>query len=365
MKKSALIFMLILSLFLSACGKREESRDSVSIWCLEDEALLPELRNEIEKYNKNIKGDYLPVSIRTFPDFKSLSEGFNALRPDLIICTQAKAEELNSLGLCRDIGSLFIGREIEFPDYIIRRSPQTGRSYFPIGGDIPLLCGKEEQNFKDFKTLCKAAEEYGEKEGLPFLSLQRLPELFYYEMLSAGKEFHGVQELDIKSPLYKEIYNSIANGVFTGGLNIADEGSAQLIKEGHLAFAGVFGSSLQGMDLSEFKISLMPSMKPDNSLYARSSGLAVCIRDGREQKSTAQFLSWLFSEERAKELSLKSGLVPLVSLGEFEGTNQFENLLLSVSREKELHLPEFDRDFIKNQENFEAEFKAQISCIMP
>lgn len=362
MKKSLLVFVLILSLFLTACGKAPESRDSVSIWCLEDEAILPELNKAVEKYNKSIKGDYLPASIRTFPDLKSLSEGFNTLRPDILICTQAKADELSSLGLCRDIGSLFIGREIIFPDYIRSRCPQAGRSYFPIGGDVPLLCGRDETEFSDFETLCKAAEEHGEKEGVPFLTLSRVPELLYYEMLSAGKEFHAVRDIDVKSPLYKEIYNHIADTAFSGGVTFADTGSLELKKQ---PCAGVFGSELYGQDLSGFKISPMPAMKPDSPLYAHSSGLAVCVREGRELKSTAQFISWLFTEGRAAKLSLRSGLVPALPSDDYKPENDFEKLLLSLSCERELHLPEFESDFIKNLENFSTEFNAQTEFIMP
>ena len=365
MKKCVLILILVFCLLLSACGKSPESRDSVSIWCLENEAILPELNKVVEKYNKSLTGDYLPVSIRTFTDFDSLSHGFNALRPDLLICTQAKAEELKSLGLCRDIGSLFIGREIAFPDYVCERSPLTGRSYFPIGGDIPLLCGTEEQNFENFNAMFNAAKEYGEKEGVPFLSVQRVPELIYYEMLSAGKEFHAIREFDLKSPLYKEVYNGIADGLFSGGVTIADENTIELLNSGHLPFAGLFGSSLHGVDLSKLKISLMPAIKSDSEIYAHSSGFAVCIRDGREQKSTAQFLSWLFSQGRSADLSLKSGLVPFAPLAEIKGENQFEELLLSVSLEKELHLPEFDSDFVKNHQNFEKDFFSQIEYILP
>lgn len=365
MKKCVLILILISALLLSACGKAPESRDSVSIWCLEDEAILPQLNKAIEKYNKSVKGDCLPVSVRSFSDFDALAEGFNALPPDLIICTQAKAEELNSMGLCRDIGSLFIGREIEFTDYIRQRSLLNGRSYFPVGGDVPFLCGSDEQGFEDFKALCKAAQEQGEKEGLPFLALERLPELFYYEMLSADKEFHAVREKDLKSPVYKEIYNGVAEGLFSGGIILQDKDSVALMKNGHLPFAGVFGSSLQGMDLSGLNTVPMPSMNADGGIYGRSSGFAVCIRDGREQRSAAQFLSWLFSDERAAELSLKSGLVPFTSAEKIQGENSFEQLLLSISRERELHLPEYDCDFVKNQDNFYENFKAQTVNIVP
>lgn len=365
MKKSLLIFILVFSLFLTACGKAPESRDSVSIWCLEDEAILPELKKAAEKYNKNVKGDYLPVSIRTFTDFDAMTQGFSALLPDLIVCTQAKAEELNSMGLCRDIGSLFIGREIPFPDYIRKRSAQNGRSYFPVGGDIPLLCGSDEQSFDNFKELSGAAQEQGDKSGLPFLSLQRLPELFYYEMLSAGKEFHAVREKDLKSPLYKEIYNFIADGLFSGGITTEDKNAVELVKKGLLPYAGVFGSALQATDVSELHISLMPSMNSQGEIYAASSGFAVCIRDGREQKSTAQFLSWMFSEERAGRLSIKSGLVPFMDADRLHGENPFEQLLINIGAEKELHLPEFDSDFVQNQNIFDEDFKAQMANVTP
>ncbi len=357
--KKLIIFMLLFCLVLSACGNRDEGRDYVSVWCLDSEPAKDMLTELAEEYNSS-RSAGLPVSVRTFPDEASLAQGFDTMRPDILLCSLNKAQELSAMGLTRDVSAKLQAPVPAYRSYILDRVPQCGKDIFPIGGNIQLICAKEgmlSSGGKDklsLKSFCELGEKYSAENGLPFFSVDSFASLFYQALLNENKEFHAIKNYDIKNDAYINTYNTIAESVYNASLAVSEHPGTDLLRSNYIPCAVVNSSDLTSFNTDGYELAA-----PENKGYRLSqlSCFAVTVRDGREIKSSAAFLSWLFSQGRSEALCLNSGLVPLVDNLYYETDDQLQILLIRLSSLDKLLIPENNCDFLLNRDDFELSFR--------
>ena len=138
-KTAAAVLLLCLCLPLMACAAEKNSRDAVSLWYVEGEAVAPALAALIGEYNAGLDGELLPLSLRAFPDEESLAAAFDTARPDLLLCAHPRAMALYDRGLTRDTAPALAGNPPAFAAWLTERFSAVGRSFFPIGTEVQLL----------------------------------------------------------------------------------------------------------------------------------------------------------------------------------------------------------------------------------
>ena len=358
-----IIILLVLSLLLSGCGDNGE-RDYVSLWCLQSEPAAELLISLAEEYNASRPKGSLRVSVRSFPDEDSLAQGFDTMRPDILLCSHLKAQELSEQGLTREEGFSLQVPLPEYRDYIKDRIPQTGRDIFPVGGNVQLIAAKKgsislgEKDVFDFEYLCGLASAYGSKNRLPFFTADSFSALIYQALLNEGVEFHALKAYDIKNEEYLRIYNLLAEAAFSGGLISSSYSGPELINSGYLPCAALSGSDLS--KLSRENLDFYALDKSD-ALLSQLSCFVLTLREGRDSDSALAFLSWILSGGRFERLCVESGLVPVTENFVYETDDSFFQFLIKLGMVDKLHLPEIKSDFIANSKDFEADFRSAVS----
>lgn len=361
-----LITALLICSMLCGCANNSASgKDSVSIWYLAGDSLVPSLEGLVDSYNKSREGDALPVSLRAFGSEEELAAAFAAVPPDLLLCSHAKAIDLYERGALRDLSSL-LGSELPaYSQELLTRFDGVSKSFFPLGSAVQLLYikqGGHEGAFKDFESLFTYAAKYGAENNAPFLTADSFSSIVYENMLSLNVEFRAAEQFDLSKSAYVDTYNTIAEAAYSGGLVSLEYSGKDLVQSGYLPAAIVSSVDLARTDLAGCELQPLPHAGSGKACLAVNIGLAATVREGRSAGSTAAFLRWLFAEERIYALALDSGLVPSVS-GALAKTDALSACLLDISESYSLHLPDNSSDFIQNSSEFETDFRRAINLL--
>lgn len=362
LRKITALLLLLSCLALCACGqKAPENRDSVSLWALEGDALLSGLTALCRDYNQNTGGT-LPVSLRLFPDEEALAQALQASRPDLLLCQQERAVQLQQRGLLRDAQL----RDTALQERCSRQFPTVpglGESLFPLGSRVQLLYCRgtdfDAAACPDLEALCYAAADHGAKTGLPLLSVDSCAALLNELLWAQGEEFHARRETDLQNAAYAEAYNLLAEAVFQNGLVLTEKDGVSLVQAGALPCALVDSAALAGRADPACSVCPLPGV---DAPLASLSCLAVTAREGRALAPIRSFLSWLAAEDRIPRLALESGLVPALTPEGNADSGEFNALLLSLA-EGSLRLPEAFSDYPANREAFELQFRRSMRAL--
>lgn len=367
MKKriSAALLLAALLLALCACGQKKQTpKDAVSLWFLEGEPFAGQIAALAESYNRKADGDRLPVSVRSFPDEAALAAAFDAARPDLLLCGHERAFSLYEAGILTDAAS-WLGPSVpDYPEALRLYSPCIGRSFFPLGFDTQLLLtGPGGEGETDMEALLTRAKSYGSETGLPYLTADSFSDLLYGMLLSQGTELHGLRRLDISEPDYVAAYNLLAGAAYTGGLASFEAPAVELLRAGILPCAAARSSTLAGLEESGLSVAPLPRLEEGAVYLAEGIGLAVTVREGRDLRSPAAFLSWLCAPERLAESALAGGLAPAAAYEGAEAADHLSAVLLRLAREGEAHLPEPGADYPANRAALEAELRSAVELL--
>ena len=334
--KSFLYILLALCLLfpLCACG-REAASNPVSLWLAEDDPLASAMTQAVADYNRTKKAA-APVELRRFDSGEALERALGSARPDLLLCSHTLSYPLADRSLLTNVGV-----SVSYPEAVAYRAEGIGRSVFPIGSCVQLLCSLGEAP-ADFAALCARAASYGAETRLPFLGADCYADLLCQLVLSSG-EFHADRERDCFSEAFQAGWNALAGAAFSGGL-YAGDGEASALLKSELPAVIVYSDALapEGAEGRTLAV-LCPEGTP---LLADQRTLAVLSRDARQQRGAAAFLRWFFSGDRAARL----------------GTDALSSLLLSL-RERTLWLADGGSDYIKNRAAFERDFRDTMGLL--
>lgn len=369
-KRLAAGFLLAAAcVLLCACGgsSKEPVRDAVSIWYLEGDPLAAELAALAREYNESVEGELLGVALRPFSDEETLGAAFETARPDLLLCSYQKAEALYERGVLRDIGAALETDAPQYADELCARFVSMGRGFFPIGSAVQLLYYQEgaltAEQLSDPDALFTYAALQGSQTHLPFFTADSYAKLFYELLLSLDTEFHADRALDLRQVNYVYLYNLLAEAAYEGSLVSMDYSGAELVSGGYLPCAAVSSASLSSAPTDGFSFSALPHFQGGRDCVGDMSGLAVTARSGRSIRSISAFLRFLFSENRAADLSLQSGLLPAMEGAALTEETPLSLALMELYEGYGLHLPDTAGDYMKNRSAFETEFRRALSLL--
>ena len=348
----AALLALLLCLPLCACGQEPPERDSVSLWLLAEDPLLPQLESLTAEYNTQREEGLLAVSLRAFPDETALAAAFDTARPDLLLCSRNRAAALAEQELLRS----FRGGEAPADPYPAEAhedfSP-VGSAWFPLGARVPLLLAREDAWAAppaDWNALLTMAADYGAREGLPFFTADSFAALFRQALAEQGAAFTADLDREKETPAFVTVYNALAEAAYQGGLLIADSAAVDLVRSGALPCA--LADTAPAGPCEGCAWLCLPGA--DGTRCGQTEGLALTVREGRDLQDAAAFLAWLTEPERLCVLALDSGLVPALDDGR-QAADQREALLLSILRQEQLREPE--TTYEENRAAFEAAFR--------
>ena len=345
--RRVLAFLLILfSLLLAACGQpRKEESYSLTVWYVEGEPLAPVLSQFAQEYNRARGRNSLSVTLRAWEDSERMLNTLqNSAPPALVLCDHAFAFTLEARGLLKDPGFSLSA----YPDWVLERADCIGRSFYPIGYALPLLCARESLP-ASLSALTDAAARYGRETGLPGLYVEHFAPLFYQVLLDAGTEFCADPARDGFSEYYVNLYNALMRTAFDRGLAWGPAVDTPYRLENSVTLAG---RALDGFTIAPLS---------GGPLFAEGHGLAVTVRDARMQRALPDFLRWLTQSGRMGSAALRTGLVPAVQ-EPLSPASPLE-IALSALREQPLHLPDAGCQYYVNYIAFEDDFFAALALL--
>lgn len=362
----ALVLALALCLALCACGAEDEAKlETISIWYIEGEPGGAALVSLVQEYNESSEAAVL-VSLRSFADEESLAAAFDLARPELLLCSHAKALDLFGRELCRNIGAN-LGEAPQYPEYLLERFAGVGSSFFPLGSQVSLLYARQgsldENSLSHMEALLEQCADFGRQERLPFFTADSFAALFFDCLLSLDTQFHAQRDLELFDENYRRVYNLIAQAGYEGGLISSEYQGADLVRSGYIKCAAVDSTSLAGLSESGYVIAPLPQLEEGSARLADSFGLAVTARQERSLGSIVSFMRWILEPERLNSLALSAGLVPALSGASDDSGSALSEALMQVYEGAELYLPDYNSDYLKNRESFEDEFRRTLQYL--
>ncbi|MBO6040252.1 MAG: hypothetical protein J6P58_03500 [Oscillospiraceae bacterium] len=348
-KTLCLLLLVCLLLPLCACG-REAATYPVSLWLSEDDPLASAMTLAVEEYNRTRKASAPPLALRRFESAAALEQALGTARPDLLLCSHTLSFALDERALLTNAGV-----SVSYPEAVAYRAEGIGRSVYPIGSRVQLLCSAEEPP-AGFGALCARAAAYGAETRLPFLGADSYADLLCQLVLASG-EFHADRERDCFSEAFRAGWNALADAAFSGGLYVGEADAFALLRSALPAVIVYSDALASGVPEGRALSLLCPEGTP---LLADQRTLAVLSRDGRQQRGAAAFLRWFFSGDRAAKLALSCALIPALPGG--EGADALSSLLLSL-RERTLWLADGGSDYIRNRAAFEQDFRKAMDLL--
>lgn len=361
--KKTMAFILLISLLLCGCGEKA-SRDYISIWYVEGDSAAAPLTALCDEYNAQLAEGMLPVGLRAFADEESLAAAFDSGRPDMLLCSHLKAEDLQQRGHLREIRGLSILPA--YPQYLEERLDCTGLSFFPIGHDVQLICAKkgvlDSEALRNPENLMAAVSALSGEGRRAVFTADDYAALLYQWLLSLSTEFHAEKSLDLREDNYKYVYNLIAQSAYDGGAVSMEYPAYELVRQNYLGCAALSSSCLAGKSVDGLELYRLPVFKDSELCMSLCSGLAVTAREGRSSRSMAAFLSFLLAEDRVTALALEASLSPAVA-SELAVEADKDKLLMDLSESCVFHLPGLYSDYTLNKAAFELWFRDTLEAL--
>ena len=286
-----------LALGLSA-RKQEVQTVSLRLWYAETDCAPSQMAAILERCRRETG---LRIEARGFSDEYALGDALESEQPDLLFCNHIRAASLYAR---EKLGSL--AQQRPFSPSLRTAGEGIGTSFFPLGGRLPLLVTNTALTDGDFDSLEALLEEAGET---PFLVSDDWAELLFTLSLSKGCWMQGVETEDAKNPVYREVYNAVAEAVFRGGL-VPTEQALAYVRQGQVPCAVVPSTELAGLTEEGLAVRLLPLPEGGEALYpAELMGFAL-LKDANTVLA-GDFLDWLYAGIQDSETALALGLLPI------------------------------------------------------
>lgn len=359
---------IVAGVYLFAVTREDESRGAVSVWYVEGGLADDELAEAVRDYNKSSSRGELPVKLVAFESEAAMAEAFDADAPDLVFCSHYRAFDMHSRSKLADI-SVQLGADApDYPKELSSRSVCIGKSFFPVGADVPVLLVNsalaQGAELADMSALSASAEEYRAAVGAPFYAVDSYSALFFTELLREGEEFSATLEAK-PSEAYAVLYNLLAENAYTGAMAILPQGTAaDAVVRGELACAVVMTSALPSRLGSALAVRTVPPLAAGggSGTVGTAWGFAVPAMGSRSTADIAAFLSWLFSGNRDARLALQCRLTP-AQPSSLITNDTLWSTLLTLDPGGIVALPSPDGAFAAHQETFETDFRARMAFL--
>lgn len=372
MKKRNLIAVLaalgiVCGIFFFARTRSDDSRGTLTIWYVESAVGADRLSKLAEGYNKSTSRAELPVKLKGFADEEALAAAFDSGAPDLVFTSHYRAFDMAARGKLADMSDYIKPSSLAYPKELSSRNECIGKSFFPVGYDVPILLRNtalcQGADLSTLPALTHSAQSYYEKTGTPFYAVDSYSALFFTAFLREGEEFTA--ELTSKpSEAYALLYNSLAENAYTGAAALYADSAAQRVFSGELACAVTSVSALSLTLESPFAISAVPPLTTESGQGALGEawGFAVAALGSRSMNDISAFLSYVFSDNRDARLALQSRLVPAQEATLITRDGLY-TALLTLDPGGITALPAADSAFCTRRDTFERDFRARMAFL--
>ena len=307
---AALIAALAICLFLML-SPGSSSAQPLRLWYISGDCSDKALEALVSDYNRRGGKRARPVSVQRFEDEAALGAAFETDMPDLLLCSHAKAVQLDSRAVLTkfETDADVWAQEVSGLDGV-------GEYFFPLGARVTVLVTDTAKceaaglpaSWDSLEALLDTAQDYAASSGAAFLAADSYAAVFRGALLSLGADFDPAAP-SVNSEDYAKIYNALAQCAYDGGL------SAAASTPGELPCTLAWSTALGGDLPTSLSVSLAPL--PEGGSEQRPAellGIAV-LRHENEDSDAAAFTDWLCGRERLSKLALDSGLVPVSELG--------------------------------------------------
>ena len=338
-------------------------RGTVTLWCVDGSGLTDKLKEAVGDYNSSPNRTGLLVEVHSFESEEKLAEAFEISSPDILLCAHTRAFSLSSREKLTDISAELLSAP-RYSPAVTGRKPCIGRSFFPIGFDLPVLIINnalcEKTSFDSLEAMLTEASAYTAETDDPFFGCDGYSKLFSLMMLRNGKTFSADFENE-SGKLYIDLYNLFARAAFDGSMYTETENTAQYVSAGALPCAIVSSSSLAGMELDGMSVSDVPA--PADAVNADTVGTALgfAVTNGgsRSTSDIAAFISWFFEEGRCAQCAKSSALASAETVSDAL-TGTLSKTLSAIAEKSIVSLTEYDPEYVSERESFDERFASAM-----
>lgn len=304
---AALIAAFAICLFLML-SPGSSSAQPLRLWYISGDCSDKALASLVSDYNRRGEKRARPVSVQRFEDEAALGAAFETDMPDLLLCSHAKAVQLDSR-------AVLVRFETDADVWAQKVSglEGVGEYFFPLGARVTVLLTNTAKceaaglptSWDSLEALLDTAQDYAASSGAAFLAADSYAAVFRGALLSLGADFDPAAP-DARAEDYVKIYNALAQCAYNGGLSAAKSSS------GELPCALARSTALGGGLPSSLSAALAPLPEGGSDMRpAELLGIAVLHNENRNSDAAIAFIDWLCGRERLSKLALDSGLVPV------------------------------------------------------
>ena len=313
---AALVAAFAICLFLTL-SPGSSSAQPLRLWYISGDCSDKALASLVSDYNRRGGKRARPVAVQSFDDEAALGAAFETDMPDLLLCSHAKAVQLDSRTV---LARLDADTDVWTRD--VSGLEGVGEYFFPLGARVTVLLTNTAKceaaglptSWDSLEALLDTAQDYAASSGAAFLAADSYAAVFRGALRSLGTDFVPA-EPDANSDDYAKIYNALAQCAYNGGLSAAESlpGDFPCMLTRSTALGGGLPSSLSA--------SLAPLPKGGRDMRpAELLGIAVLRQEDQSSDDAFTFIDWLCGRERLAQLALDSGLVPVSELGSASGS---------------------------------------------
>ena len=304
---AALIAAFAICLFLML-SPGSSSAQPLRLWYISGDCSDKALASLVSDYNRRGGKRARPVAVQSFEDEAALGAVFETDMPDLLLCSHAKAVQLDSRAVLArlDADTAVWTQEVSGLEGV-------GEYFLPLGARVTVLVTDTAKceaaglpaSWDSLEALLDTAQDYAASSGTAFLAADSYAAVFRGALLSLGADFDPAAP-SVNSEDYAKIFNALAQCAYNGGLSAAKSSS------GELPCALARSTALGGGLPSSLSASLAPLPEGGSDMRpAELLGIAVLHNENRNSDAAIAFIDWLCGGERLSKLALDSGLVPV------------------------------------------------------
>lgn len=326
---------------------RLDKEEQITVWYVDDGTAMQRLSELAEEYNKGEgKDSGVSVVLRSFSDEAALqaaiSSGTNL--PNVILCGSDTASLLNDGDKLYKLGDYFDKWKLSgCPDAYIEGAEVKGELVaLPVLSetDVLMLNTKlygDTDSLKTYERLCAVSDEYYQRNGSSFYTVEDYSDFFRLQIMRLGGEFDGVNphDSDDKNCIY--IYNNLlATSALERGFDLPGKTPAKSVADGEIPCAVLSSASVtecvQG-SADDIEFLPVPYMKDGSrECVERLTLLCILKDDDNRQLASCLFAEWFTSKDINTRFAEGSGC--LATFGESKaGDDETAAKLLSTVTE--------------------------------
>lgn len=304
---AALIAALAICLFLML-SPGSSSAQPLRLWYISGDCSDKALASLVSDYNRRGGKRARPVSVQRFEDEAALGATFETDMPDLLLCSHAKAVQLDSRAVLARFET-----DADVWAQEVSGLEGVGEYFFPLGARVTVLLTNTAKceaaglpaSWDSLEALLDTAQDYAASSGAPLIAADSYTAVFRGALLSLGADFDPAAP-SVNFEDYAKIYNALAQCAYNGGLSAAKSSSGELPCA--LARSTAVGGGLP----SSLSASLAPLPEGGSDMRpAELLGIAAFRHENEDYGAAIAFVDWLCGRERLSKLALDSGLVPV------------------------------------------------------